>query len=73
MKLDFQQALKYAALFLTLALMPVSSFAADRVEGRVEGGGQPIVGAEVTLWLAGAVARGLPLVPGERSRTRVIL
>jgi len=54
MKLDFQQAMKYAALFLTLALMPVSSFAAGRIEGRVEGVGQPIVGAEVTLWLAGA-------------------
>ncbi len=47
-----------ATLCFAIALMAVSTFAADRIEGRVEGARQPIAGAAVTLWLAGA---GAPL------------
>jgi len=52
MKLTFQRTLNHAVLFVALALMSVSTFAAIRIEGRVEGVRQPIAGAEVTLWLA---------------------
>ena len=38
---------------MTLTFMPVAASAADRIEGRVEAGGAPISGADVTLWLAG--------------------
>jgi len=48
-----QRTTNRAVLLLTLALMPVSTFAATRIEGRVEGGGAPIARAEVTLWRAG--------------------
>ena len=47
------QTVKCAALFLTVALMSVSASAADRIEGRVEGGGGAIAKADVTLWVAG--------------------
>jgi streptogramin lyase len=53
MKHTILQTVKYAALFLTVALMSVSATAADRIEGRVEGGGGPIAKADVTLWVAG--------------------
>jgi len=56
MRLIIQPMLNNLVVLLTVALMPVSSFAADRIDGRVEGSGQPIVGAEVSLWLAGADA-----------------
>lgn len=45
--------LKCVALTFSAALMSVSAFAADRIEGRVEANGAPISGADVTLWLAG--------------------
>ena len=38
--------------------MSLPAFAADRIQGRVEAGGAPISGAEVTLWRAGP---GVPL------------
>lgn len=41
------------ATAISLALMSVSAFAADRIEGQVETGGAPVSGADVTLWLAG--------------------
>jgi streptogramin lyase len=44
---------KRAALFSIVALTSVSAFAADRIEGRVEGGGRAIAKAEVTLWVTG--------------------
>lgn len=47
------QTVKCAALTISVALMSVSSFAADRIEGRVKAGGAAISGADVTLWLAG--------------------
>jgi streptogramin lyase len=50
------QTVKYTALAISVALMSVSAFAADRIEGRVESGGAPISGADVTAWLAGAGA-----------------
>ena len=50
------QTVKYAALAISVALMSVSALAADRIEGRVESGGAPISGADVTAWLAGAGA-----------------
>jgi len=53
MKPLFRRTVNCAVLFLTLALVPVSTLAASRIEGRVEGAGKPIAGADVTLWLAG--------------------
>jgi hypothetical protein len=52
-KFTILQTVKCAALFLTVVLMSVSTSAADRIEGRVEGGGGPIAKADVTLWAAG--------------------
>ncbi len=46
------QAVKHAAIAITVTLIAVSSAAAERIEGRVETGGAPIAGADVTLWLA---------------------
>jgi streptogramin lyase len=55
MKLTIQQTVRCAATSLAAALLSVSvsAFAADRIEGRVEGGGQPVAKADVTLWAAG--------------------
>ena len=50
------QTVIYTALAISVAFMSVSGFAADRIEGRVESGGAPISGADVTAWLAGAAA-----------------
>jgi hypothetical protein len=36
--------------------MSVSAFAADRIEGRVEGGGRPVAKADVTPWVTGTGA-----------------
>jgi len=47
-----QQPVKLAAC-LAIALISISAFAADRIEGRVEGGGRPIAKSAVTLWVAG--------------------
>jgi len=52
-KHTFLQTMKCAALFLIVALISVSASAADRIEGRVEGGGGPIAKADVTLLVAG--------------------
>jgi len=41
------------ALILALAFIPFSTFAEGRIEGRVEGSGQAIAGADVILWLTG--------------------
>jgi len=46
-------AMRCAVLFAMTALFSVSASAADRIEGRVEGGGRPIAKAAVTLWEAG--------------------
>ena len=56
MKQPIALTVKYAALAISVALMSVSAFAADRIRGRVEAGGAPISGADVTLWLAGPSA-----------------
>lgn len=56
MKLIIQQTLIGVVVTLAIAHMPVSSFAADRIEGRVEGGGEPVAKADVTLWVAGSGA-----------------
>ncbi|WP_340108680.1 hypothetical protein [Pikeienuella sp. HZG-20] len=53
MKLPVMQTVKCAALAVSAALMSLSASAADRIQGRVEAGGAPISGADVTLWLAG--------------------
>ncbi|QDS89178.1 Virginiamycin B lyase [Rosistilla ulvae] len=53
MKKANRLAAKFAALALSAALLSVPAFAADGITGRVEAGGAPISGAEVTLWLAG--------------------
>jgi diacylglycerol kinase family enzyme len=45
-----------AALLSFAALTSVSASAADRIDGRVEGGGGPIANAAVTLWVAGTGA-----------------
>ncbi|MGB0132361.1 hypothetical protein [Dokdonella sp.] len=53
MKKPTIQSTKGAALAILAALLPVSAFATNRVEGRVEAAGSPVSGAGVTLWLAG--------------------
>jgi len=53
MKLIIRQTVKLVVKSLAIALMSASAFAADRIEGRVEGGGQPIAKSDVTLWVAG--------------------
>jgi streptogramin lyase len=50
------QIVKCVALGISVALMSVTALAAERIEGRVETGGAPIAGADVTLWLAGSGA-----------------
>ena len=52
MQLIIQQTVKSIATCLVAALLSVSAIAADRVEGRVEGGGRPVAKANVTLWVA---------------------
>ncbi|MGD8375411.1 MAG: hypothetical protein PVF68_04655, partial [Acidobacteriota bacterium] len=52
-KLPQLRILKSAILATMFALMTVSAAAAARVAGRVEVGGAPIVGTDVTAWLAG--------------------
>jgi len=47
-----RRAVSCAGLFSILMLLPGSAPAQSRIEGRVEGGGTPIVRADVTLWLA---------------------
>jgi len=56
MKLIVQRTVNRIVLCFALALLPVSSIAANRIEGQVQGAGKPIASAEVTLWLAGADA-----------------
>ena len=53
MKLIIQQTVKLVAESLVIVLMSVSAFAADRIEGRVEAGGRPVAGSDVTFWVAG--------------------
>jgi hypothetical protein len=53
MKHAILRTVKRAALFSIVALASVPASAADRIEGRVEGGGAPIANARVTLWMAG--------------------
>jgi len=64
MKVIFRRSVNRAVLLLALALVAASTFAAGRIEGRVEGGGKPIVGADVTLWRAG------PDAPRKLAQTR---
>jgi len=52
MKRILQPTVKLVAS-LAIALVSASAFAADRIEGRVEGSARPIAGSDVTLWLAG--------------------
>jgi len=52
-KLIIQRTVKLVATSLAIALASVSTFAADRIEGRVEGSGLPIAKADVALWMAG--------------------
>lgn len=47
------RTVKCVTLLSIVALTSVSASAADRIEGRVHGGGGPIAKAEVTLWRAG--------------------
>ncbi|WP_139840134.1 hypothetical protein [Pseudoruegeria sp. SK021] len=42
-----------AAFAISFSLISLPALAADRISGRVESGGGPISGADVTLWLAG--------------------
>jgi hypothetical protein len=61
------QSLVCAVLFFSITFMAASASAADRIEGRVEGGGSPIVKADVTLW---ATMSGAPeSLPRRRRRT----
>jgi len=46
-----RQTLVWAALLSTSIFMTVPASAADRIEGRVEGGGGPIAEADVSLWV----------------------
>jgi len=46
------RTVKCAVLLSTVALASVSAAAADRLQGRVQGGGVPIAEAKVTLWEA---------------------
>jgi len=64
MKLIIRQTVKLVLKTLGIAVMSVSAFAADRVEGRVEGGGRPIAKSDVTLWMAG------PGVPQKLAETQ---
>jgi hypothetical protein len=64
MKQTILRTLKWATLLSTVALMSASASAADHIEGRVEGGGVPIAGGKVTLWMAG------PGVPQKLADTR---
>ena len=52
----YLRAMNCVILYLSLAFVAVSIFAADRIEGRVEGGGQSIARANVSLWLTGSDA-----------------
>ncbi len=53
MKHIVQRTVELVATSLAIALASVSTFAADRIEGRVEGSGLPIAKADVALWVAG--------------------
>jgi hypothetical protein len=44
---------KRVAVSLAIALISAPAFAADRIEGRVKGGGRLVAKADVTLWVAG--------------------
>lgn len=46
------QTMKCAVCAVSVALLSISAFAADRIEGRVEANRAAISGADVTLWLA---------------------
>jgi len=53
---------KRVALSIAVVLISVSAYAKERIHGRVEAGGAPIAGADVTAWLAGP---GAPQKLGE--------
>ena len=53
MKQPIKQTMTCAALAISAALISLSAAAAERIAGRVEAGGAPIAGADVSLWLAG--------------------
>ena len=52
------QILRCAVLTITATLVSVPAFAEDRIEGRVEVGGAPIAGADVTWAGDGTVDGG---------------
>jgi len=64
MKRIIRQTVICVATSLAATLLSVSAFAADYIEGRVEGGGQPVARADVTLWMAG------PGAPRKLAETR---
>lgn len=53
---DVSRTAKCAALAIVVALLSAPAYAQDRIEGRVEAGGNPIAGADVTAWLSGSGA-----------------
>lgn len=63
-KKNFALMLKIAILSVASALATLPVLAADRIEGRVEGGGSSIANAKVTLWVAG------PDAPRKIAETR---
>ena len=60
MKRYILYTVKCTVLLIPIALISNLAFAADRIEGRVEGAGGPIAEADVTLWVTG---RGAPRKP----------
>ena len=66
----WHNTLKCFICSISVVLMSVSTFAANRLEGRVEAGGAPISGSFVTLWLAGTdapqkIAEGITNLDGN--------
>ena len=53
MKQPLRQSVKCAILAISVGITSASALAAGRIEGRVQAGGAPISGADVSLWLAG--------------------
>jgi streptogramin lyase len=64
MKYAHRQIFARAALLAATLLMTMSVSAAERIAGRVEASGEPIAGADVSLWLASSSA------PRELARAR---
>ena len=51
MNFEKTHSLICTVLFFVVTFMAPSAFATERIEGRVEGGGSPIVESDVTLWV----------------------